>query len=98
MSIVKIEKSFVMRMPDSDPDAHIVRGSIEIAHGLDKRVVAEGVETAEALQMLLLMGCETGQGYYWSPPLAADQFRAWAIAHISTSGATVTPAPVLVSA
>ena len=90
MSIVKIDKSFVMSMPDSDPDAHIVRGSIEIAHGLDKRVVAEGVETDEALRMLLLMGCETGQGYYRSPPLAADHFQAWATAHVSAR-AQLTP-------
>lgn len=97
MSIVKIDKSFVMSMPNSDPDAHIVRGSIEIAHGLDKRVVAEGVETAEALRMLLRMGCETGQGYYWSRPLAADQFRAWATAQLSASDAAETGVPVLAS-
>lgn len=75
---MKIDKSFVADLPDDPADAHIARGTIELAHGLGKRVVAEGVESADALDYLLLVGCDAGQGYHWSRPLPAEEFAAWA--------------------
>jgi PAS domain S-box-containing protein len=77
VSLVKIDKSFVMNLPRSDRDAHIVRGIVDLVHGLGKRVVAEGVETAEGLAFLLGVGCDIGQGYQWSRPLPAPRLTLW---------------------
>jgi PAS domain S-box-containing protein len=77
VSLVKVDKSFVMNLPRSDPDAHIVRGIVDLVHGLGKRVVAEGVETAEGLAFLLGVGCDVGQGYHWSRPLPASGVTPW---------------------
>jgi EAL domain-containing protein (putative c-di-GMP-specific phosphodiesterase class I) len=78
VSLVKIDKSFVVDLPHSDADAHIVRGTVELVHGLGKRVVAEGVESAEAAKFLVLVGCDAGQGYFWSRPLAPVELARWA--------------------
>lgn len=98
VEVVKIDKSFVANLPDDPADAHIARGTIELAHGLEKRVVAEGVETAGALDYLLLVGCDAGQGYHWSRPLPADEFAAWATEWEKRSGGaplalSATPVP-----
>ena len=77
VSLVKVDKSFVMNLPRSDPDAHIVRGIVDLVHGLGKGVVAEGVETAEGLAFLLGVGCDIGQGYHWSRPLPASGVTLW---------------------
>ena len=74
---VKIDKSFVMNMSDQKDDV-IVRATIELAHKLGLRVVGEGVETAELLDRLTELGCESAQGYYMSKPMPADTFPSWA--------------------
>lgn len=81
VSVVKVDKSFVLEIVNSDADARIVRGTIELARGLGKQVVAEGVETRDALNLLLLMGCEQGQGYHWSRPVPPDELTAWVLNH-----------------
>lgn len=77
VSVVKIDKSFVLDLTTSDSDARIVRGTIELARGLGKTVVAEGVEDSEAATMLFLMGCQQAQGYHWSKALPAHGLTAW---------------------
>ena len=52
-------------------------GTIELAHTLDLKVVAEGVETLEVYELLRKMNCDYAQGYYIAHPLAADQVAAW---------------------
>jgi diguanylate cyclase (GGDEF)-like protein len=74
---VKIDKSFVMNMSDQKDDV-IVQATIELAHKLGLRVVGEGVETAELLDRLTELGCESAQGYYMSKPMPADTFPSWA--------------------
>jgi EAL domain-containing protein (putative c-di-GMP-specific phosphodiesterase class I) len=54
VSWVKVDKSFVMDLANYVPDAHIVRGIVDLVHGLGKRVIAEGVETTGGLAFLLL--------------------------------------------
>jgi EAL domain-containing protein (putative c-di-GMP-specific phosphodiesterase class I) len=81
VSVVKIDKSFVLDVVNNNADAHVVRGIIELVHGMGKRVVAEGVESKDVLNLLLLMGCDQGQGYYWSRPVAAEELTAWATKH-----------------
>ncbi|MDA0169258.1 bifunctional diguanylate cyclase/phosphodiesterase [Solirubrobacter taibaiensis] len=65
---LKIDRSFVMEL-----DVAIVRLTIELGHALGIRVVAEGVETQEALELLEELGCDVAQGYHFSRPVAAAE-------------------------
>jgi len=77
ISEIKIEKSFVMDMLDNESDLVIVRTTIDLAHNLARKVVAEGVETPKILKALHTMGCDVAQGYYISRPLSASEFESW---------------------
>ena len=70
--MIKIDKSFVIEMAVDASDAAIVRSTIELAHNLGLRVVAEGVESHDAWRHLEALGCDFAQGYYLSRPLPAD--------------------------
>jgi diguanylate cyclase (GGDEF)-like protein len=73
---LKIDRSFVMHLTADSQDATIVRSTINLAHSLRLRVVAEGVETAEAWAQLGDMGCELAQGYLVSRPQPAAALDA----------------------
>jgi EAL domain-containing protein (putative c-di-GMP-specific phosphodiesterase class I) len=73
---IKIDKSFVIGMT-SPEDAVIVRSTIDLGHDLGLRVVAEGVETAEALEALAALRCDRAQGLHIGRPMAADDFESW---------------------
>lgn len=77
VSQIKVDKSFVMDMIENDNDAIIVPSTIDLAHNLGLRVVAEGVESEEILKQLIAFGCDIAQGYYISPPLPIGQFCEW---------------------
>lgn len=80
---LKIDRSFVMNMLESQEKAALVRSIVALAHALHLKVIAEGIETAEQLEMLHEMGCEYGQGYLFSKPLPAsdiDTFLSSAMA------------------
>ena len=70
---IKIDKSFIQNMESDKDDAVIVRSIIELGHNLGLRVVAEGVETLEAKEMLTAFDCDEAQGYYFSYPVAASE-------------------------
>ena len=74
---IKIDKTFVLGMASEKGDAAIVRSIIDLAHHLGCRVVAEGVESAEAWERLSELGCDLAQGDYVCPPLEADDLAAW---------------------
>jgi PAS domain S-box-containing protein len=69
---LKIDRSFVSRMDTDIETREIVRIILMLAHGLDLKVVAEGVETAVQASMLKEMGCELAQGYLYSKPVASE--------------------------
>jgi diguanylate cyclase (GGDEF)-like protein len=69
---IKIDKSFVIDMPHDQSDAAIVRSTIDLAHNLGLKVVAEGVESHEAWCRLEELGCDLAQGFHVSRPLPAD--------------------------
>jgi diguanylate cyclase (GGDEF)-like protein len=87
---LKIDKSFVLNMVEDVGDAKIVRSTIDLGHNMGLRVVAEGVESREAWDMLARLGCDQGQGYYMSRPIAADQLAGWIEAWRSPVDATAT--------
>ncbi len=66
---LKIDKSFVEWMHIDEQSEQIVRTVIALAHNLKKSVVAEGVEQKEHISLLKELGCDFGQGYYYSEPL-----------------------------
>lgn len=76
---LKIDRSFIVDLPDSKSDAAIVRAIIALADGLELDLVAEGVETEQQMRFLNENGCNTIQGYYYSKPLTADQFRQFVL-------------------
>lgn len=70
---LKIDRSFVQNIGSGLGDDAIVRAVIALAHGLDMKVVAEGVEEESQLAFLRDLGCNFVQGYYFSRPLPADE-------------------------
>ena len=74
---IKIDRSFVSGLTSSAADATIVRSTIGLAHDLDLSVVAEGIEDEVTLRRLAELGCDAGQGYLFSRPLAAEALMAW---------------------
>lgn len=74
---IKIDKSFVMGMIRDEQAAAIVHSTINLGHSLGKKVVAEGVETPEMLELLKKWGCDTAQGYFMSKPIPADALKIW---------------------
>jgi len=77
MHELKIDMSFIKKLPQDDDDKTIVKSTIELAHNMGLTVVAEGVETESAMNWLQQQGCETIQGYHISRPLPADEFMQW---------------------
>ncbi len=68
---LKIYKSFVVDMITNENDAMIVRSTIDLAHNLGLKVVAEGVEDEEIYELLRILRCDTAQGFYLSEPATA---------------------------
>ena len=69
VSSIKIDKSFVQNVQCERSNAVIVRSIVDLSHNLGLKVVAEGVEDAEAEKMMIISGCDEVQGYYYSRPI-----------------------------
>jgi EAL domain-containing protein (putative c-di-GMP-specific phosphodiesterase class I) len=74
---IKIDKSFVTRMDQDENDAVIVRATIDLAHNLGLKVVAEGVESTDVWDLLEMLGCDTAQGYLIRRPLDPAELTDW---------------------
>ena len=74
---LKIDQSFVRNMQSDHDDEMIVRSTIDLAHNLGIMVVAEGVETAEAWNLLRDLKCDQAQGYHMGRPMPVTEFSAW---------------------
>ena len=77
VSELKIDKSFIIGMATDENDAAIVRTSIDLAHNLGLKVVAEGVENETALKRLRTLGCDLAQGNYVGRPLTGAELEEW---------------------
>ena len=76
-TVLKIDQSFIRPMDTDARRQYLVRAVIDMAHGLGYRVVAEGVETRSTYDTLLGWGCDEGQGYLMSRPLAPAALMDW---------------------
>ncbi|MFQ5469426.1 MAG: EAL domain-containing protein [Gammaproteobacteria bacterium] len=74
---IKIDKSFVFDMLRNKDDLIIVRSTIDLAHNMGRRVIAEGVESEQIWNKLVELGCDMVQGYYISKPLKPNEMRTW---------------------
>jgi diguanylate cyclase (GGDEF)-like protein/PAS domain S-box-containing protein len=77
IDVLKIDRSFVARLGQGAESAALVRTIVGMAETLKLAVVGEGIETAEQMDSLRELGCEIGQGYFFSRPMPADIARAW---------------------
>ena len=75
LTFLKIDRSFVSQLGNRRDDA-VVAAVIDLAHALELRVVAEGVETAEQLAALRAMGCDRAQGFLMGRPMPPDELVA----------------------
>ncbi|MGB5332361.1 MAG: bifunctional diguanylate cyclase/phosphodiesterase [Woeseiaceae bacterium] len=74
---LKIDRSFITTMLESDRDRHLVEAIIWLAHRFGLTVVAEGVENTAEIKLLTELGCDVVQGYYFSKALPQEEFCAW---------------------
>jgi EAL domain-containing protein (putative c-di-GMP-specific phosphodiesterase class I) len=74
---LKIDKSFIQHMAEDQQDRKIVQSIIDLAHNLEMRVVAEGIENQQTLDMLIGMGCDYGQGFYIGRPMPIGEMPPW---------------------
>ncbi|HID49530.1 MAG TPA: EAL domain-containing protein, partial [Chromatiales bacterium] len=73
---IKIDRTFIHRIADNTNNAIIVDTILAMADHLDLETIAEGVENESQLDILRRQGCQSYQGYLFSPPVSADSFLA----------------------
>lgn len=80
---VKIDGSFVGGLGEDPTATALVKGVVDLAHALELRVIAEGVETEGQLGRLREMGCDLAQGFYFSKPLPGEAVEEWLASRVS---------------
>jgi diguanylate cyclase len=73
IDIIKIDRVFISECIEHTNDKETLKYLIELAHHLNMKVVAEGIETKEQLDLLTELNCDYAQGYYLGRPMPADQ-------------------------
>jgi len=92
VSELKIDRSFVTTMTEDPSNALIVRTVVDLGHHLGLTLVAEGVETAQALTVLSGLGCDIAQGYHLARPITVAAFDSWCAGR-RIAGQTDVPTP-----
>ena len=82
---IKIDKRFIGMIAIDEKDQQIVKTVIALAHALGMRVVAEGVDNAEALDVVRDLGCEMAQGFYIGRPMRGDLVPEWLDHYLATA-------------
>jgi predicted signal transduction protein with EAL and GGDEF domain len=88
IDVVKIDREFVQDVPGDRHDSELVSAIVVMAHKLNMQVVAEGVENAAQRDFLRDLGCDSAQGYFYSPPLAKEALQEYL--ERATSGQTAS--------
>ena len=91
---LKIDRSFVNDLEHSEDARAVVAAVVGLAHALDLRVVAEGVETEGQSDILLAMGCDELQGFFFARPMPADTLLAWTQGDKPAGSADFTPSVI----
>ncbi|MEN3951472.1 EAL domain-containing protein [Iodidimonas sp. SYSU 1G8] len=86
LQTIKIDRSFIVNIAIDVDDREIIRTIIAMGHSLRRRVLAEGVETPQQVEILREMGCDEIQGYVFSPPVTADE-----VARLAQPGRVAEP-------
>jgi len=92
---LKMDRSFTVGLVDDPAATAIVRHTVDLAHALGLRLVAEGVEDQRALEIVTQLGGDVAQGYHIAPPMPADELFDWLTRHPAPTGpraaAAITP-------
>lgn len=88
---LKIDQGFIRDLSHDRRSRAIVQSIITLAHSLEFSTTAEGVETAEQLELLRSMGCDEIQGFFFARPMPASDFQSLLPASASRAGADITP-------
>jgi diguanylate cyclase (GGDEF)-like protein len=86
VDVVKIDREFISGIPDNQDDSAIVDAIAGLTRGLKLKLLAEGVENERQLNVLKGLGCQYGQGYYWSKALPADEYEQFYMNQIYNIG------------
>jgi len=86
VDVVKIDREFISGIPDNPDDSAFVDAIAGLTHGLKLDLLAEGVETESQLSVLKSIGCQYGQGYYWSKALPGDEYEQFYMNQIYNLG------------
>jgi len=81
LNYIKIDQSFIRKLPEDEGAIHIVEAAIMLAHKMGMKTVAEGVETQETYNCLGALECDIAQGYLFAKPLSAKDFSVWLTQH-----------------
>lgn len=92
---LKIDQSFVTALGVSERDEPLVKAMIQMAHSLQLKIIAEGVEDEQALQKLIELGCDEGQGYFWSQPVPFEEWRSYLHNYASHYSTNEPPQPTI---
>jgi EAL domain-containing protein (putative c-di-GMP-specific phosphodiesterase class I) len=92
---LKIDRSFVNDLEQSSDARAIVDAVVRLAHALGLKVVAEGVETAGQRDVLLALGCDELQGYYFARPMAAATLLDWTAGRKPVDAVDFSPSVML---
>lgn len=77
---VKIDRRFIVGLVKNPNDMLLVESTIELAHGMRRRVIAEGIEDPETLELLRSIGCDIAQGYYLAKPMRIEALESLVVA------------------
>jgi len=78
---IKIDQSFIRNLTSHSEDITLCEAMVVMAHKLGIKVIAEGVETEQQRDLLQQIGCDYGQGYFFSKPLPAEAFEQYLKEH-----------------
>ena len=82
---IKIDKRFVESIATDRADQQIVKAVIELSHALDMKVVAEGVDSRENLDVIAGLGCDMAQGFLIARPMRSDHVVEWITCYSDSS-------------
>ncbi|HHJ34282.1 MAG TPA: GGDEF domain-containing response regulator [Gammaproteobacteria bacterium] len=86
VDVVKIDRAFIAGIPDNPEDSAVIDAIAGLTRGLKLQLLAEGVENERQLDVLKSIGCQYGQGYYWSKALPGDEYEQFYMNQIYNIG------------